>query len=49
MTFPLFIMDEYPYPMNEFTMTVNNDGMLNLTKTSATSPNQDFGKMMELV
>lgn len=42
MTFPLFIMDEYPYPMNEFTMTVNDNGMLNLTKTPSTPPNQDF-------
>lgn len=32
MTLPL-IMDEYPYSMNEFTMTVNDDGTLNLTKT----------------
>jgi hypothetical protein len=30
-------MDEYPYSMNEFTMTVNDDGTLNLTKTPVMS------------
>ena len=30
-------MDEYPYSMNEFTMTVNDDGTLNLIKTPVMS------------
>jgi hypothetical protein len=41
-------MDEYPYSMNEFTMTVNDDGTLNLTKTSVmTEPKNHLWKYNE--